>query len=61
MHMECGWLRILLITLTVLWLWIFVGGVGNPGCGDARIGLRPIVCLKSNVLLEADGDGYMIK
>ena len=25
------------------------------------VGFRPIVCLKSNVLLEADGDGYKIK
>ena len=29
--------------------------------GYACIGFRPLVCLKSNVLLEADGDGYKIK
>ena len=43
---------------------MFVGSTGDVDYGDydsVNFGFRPIVCLKSNVLFEVDGDGYKIK
>ena len=37
------------------------GSVGNYYYGNSINGLRPLVCLKSDIQLEADKDGYKIK
>ena len=46
------------------------GSVMNVACGgnvnynsynDTYIGFRPLACLKSDIQLEVDGDGYKIK
>jgi hypothetical protein len=38
------------------------GGVDNPICDGEYLGIRPVVCLSSNVQLEDAGDGiYVIK
>ena len=37
------------------------GAVANNYCNSSGIGFRPLVCLKSDIQLEADGDGYKIK
>ena len=38
----------------------YAGDVGGAKYNNDRIAFRPIVCLKSNVLLEKDEDGYSI-
>lgn len=37
------------------------GGVSDTDHFNTSLGFRPLVCLKSNVLFEADGEGYKIK
>ena len=37
------------------------GGVGSYTYNITDRGFRPLVCLKSDIQLEADGDGYKIK
>ena len=37
------------------------GGVGAGDHFTTNFGFRPLVCLKSDIQLEADGDGYKIK
>ena len=45
---------------------VYVNYAGFVGCYNynytgADLGFRPLVCLKSDIQLEADGDGYKIK